>query len=217
MQRSQQERRVLRLDLAAHRPGRSVRRTSSSSSNSARAYRWRNCSCGVAAVAEPVEQALVVVASSPCAATTDVAAATSSGSTLPGSAWHSLRTARRPRCVAASSPWMASAATSSPRSLPARSSSPSAGSAEVGDDRRERGRRRRALERRVGVVVEQPAEAAQPEHDRLPHGELALAGEALEERRGTPRRRGGRRRPRSTRRRRGCSARRWPASRAPRR
>ena len=62
-----------------------VRWISASSSNSASAYRWRSCSCGVARVAVAREQPLVHSAS-PQAATIDVAAATSSGSTLPGSA-----------------------------------------------------------------------------------------------------------------------------------
>ena len=38
------------------------------------------------------------------------------------------------------------------------------------------------LERGASVAVDEPAEAAERDAHRLPHGELALAGEALEER-----------------------------------
>ena len=73
--------------------------------------------------------------------------------------------------------------TSRPRSLPRRSSSPSAGSSRA---RRRpgatQGVRRAPGSAAYGVVVEQAAEAAQAEHDRLPHGEVALAAEALDER-----------------------------------
>jgi len=41
---------------------------------------------------------------------------------------------------------------------------------------------RSSLERRVRIVAEQATEAAEPEHDGVPHRQLALALEALEER-----------------------------------
>ena len=52
--------------------------------------------------------------------------------------------------------------------------------AEIGDDRSQQ-RPHPRLQRRVVVVVDEPAEAAQPEHDGLPDGEFALAAEALDE------------------------------------
>ena len=83
--------------------------------------------------------------------------------------------------VAASSPSTASAPVSSPRSLPTRSVSVSTGSprsASAGATRRGDA----LLKPRERLVVEEPSQPAQADHDRLPDGVLALVGESLEER-----------------------------------
>ena len=65
--------------------------------------------------------------------------------------------------------------------------------AEIGERRLRRAGATRCCNLRERVVVEEPSQPAQADHDRLPDGVLAFVGEPLEERQQVGRRAGGRR------------------------